>query len=117
MADSKIAEDGPGNMAFGDTVELLGVFDHSLKQRNPAVTFEVFGSYVEVRFDFHDKVDFDDVDSCGEPYISKYNTDRNLSDEQEKYIRALAVLVAGMWWGWFPERIQDVQPDELTKSN
>lgn len=97
----RLSEDGPGAMAFGDTVRLLGITESA--HGEVVVTFRVFGSYVEVEFLSH---------KHGlKPHIPSQRSERDLSFEQEEYVCACATLAAGMFLGWFPDRIDDVLDD------
>jgi len=103
MRDEKIERDGPGSLTYGDTLTVKGIREYDDR---PEVALSVFGNHVEVEFLPHKR----DGDNGGlKPNIPRQRSGRELSDEQEKYIKSVATIVAGMFFGWWPKRIKDLQ--------
>ena len=110
MERSQIERDGPGALTFGETLTVESIAKYGI-EGSPVVTLSVFGSYVEVEFVQHKKTD--DFEGGLKPNIPGLRCDRDLSDEQEEYVKAVASLVAGMFHGWFPEQVEEHQITEL----
>lgn len=89
----RIQRDGPGELEFGDTLMLKSIRED--KDYQAIVSLSVFGSHVEVDFPHHK----DGV----KPNIDY--SERNLSDKQEEYVKAMAFLSAGMMLGWFEHKV------------
>jgi hypothetical protein len=78
-------KDGPGKMEFGDTVELTGINRASsapgISKEHTHVGFKVFGSIVEVWWNFQD----DEF---------SWRNQRHLSDRQTRYLKFLTMLIS-----------------------
>lgn len=78
-------KDGPGRMEFGDTVKLTGVRRASsapgISKEHTHLGFKVFGSIVEVWWNFED----------GE---FSWSSQRHLSEEQRRYLKFLTKLIS-----------------------
>lgn len=94
----QIDRDGPGEMAYGDTVEVKAIRRHRETELLEA-SLRVYGRHTEVQFV--------ETDEGIKPEIQ--HAPRYFSEAEEQYILAVATIETGLLHGWFPERIEAIR--------
>lgn len=90
-----LSRDAPGDMELGETVVVRSVL---YERKGATVTYDVFGSHVSTAVKHPPE---EEGARNMRPMVRREFSDRSLSDDQAKYLRALTVVVAGTALGWF----------------